>query len=124
MAASTVNIADFRCRGNRRSTQVLSRFENRSDLKVVDSEPAVEERAEVAVEGNEAENPSVCDISRGRESEQMRQRMVFRPISMPRHRSNEIRFNEPHVAVMRVEQPRSVEHWAHASDDCDLPPAA
>ncbi len=107
MAASMVNIGDFRCR----------------DLKApFGHAPAVDESE------SEAERPEVVDgvhdISVARNNPHMRQRMVLHTVSAPSRRSNLIRFNEPRVAVMRINRPRSVESYGQASDDYDFPPAA
>jgi hypothetical protein len=105
MAASMVNIGDFRCRDSK------ARF---------GQAPAVDE--------SEAERPEVVDgvldISAARNNPHMRQRMVLHTVSAPSHRSNLIRFNEPRVAVMRINRPRAVESYGQASDDYDFPPAA
>jgi hypothetical protein len=109
MAASMVNIGDFRCR----------------DLKArIGHEPAVDEdEAEPA-----AERPGVLNIRtairNGRDNPHLRQRVVLHAVAAPSHRSNLVRFNEPRVAVMRIKGPRVVESCGQASDDYDFPPAA
>jgi hypothetical protein len=120
MAASMVNIADFRCRDwqSRFGHATSSRIENRGELSAVDSGPAVEERGAEPV----AENPAVLDISAARDKSRMRQRIDVSPAPAARHRSNLIRFNEPQVAVMRINQPRGMADWSE--DDYDHPPAA
>ena len=117
MAASTVNIADFRCRGVDR---VWRRIEMENGPKLVE-QPAQDAAHEM--EAGAAEKPVVFDISLARESQRMRQRMVFHSVSGSRHRSNLVRFNEPEVAVMRIRS-RAMESWSHGSDDCDPPSAA
>jgi hypothetical protein len=105
MAASMVNIGDFRCR----------------DLKARSGHaPAVDERkAEPA-----AERPGVVNINAARDTRHMRSRVVLHAVTAPSHRSNLVRFNEPRVAVMRISRPRAVESCGQASDDYDFPPAA
>jgi hypothetical protein len=117
MAASTVNIADFRCRElkARVGHATVRTTENRDKLRVVESAPMEEHGAEPVAD------PAVLDIGAARDNARMRQRMVLH--TMPsRHRSNLVRFNEPQVAVMRINQPRVMESWAQ--DDYDNPPAA
>jgi hypothetical protein len=101
MAASMVNIGDFRCRA------LKARFGHA---------PAVDEQ--------EAERPGVVNISAAQDNQRMRQRIVLHAVAAPSHRSNLIRFNEPRVAVMRINGPRAVESCGKASDDYDFPPAA
>jgi hypothetical protein len=103
MAASMVNIGDFRCR----------------DLKARFGHDVDEREAELA-----AERPGVVNISALCDNSHTRQRMVLHAVSAPSRRSNLIRFNEPHVAVMRINGPRAVESYGQASDDYDFPPAA
>ena len=113
-----VNIADFRCRDlkARFGHAQSERFENPNGLAIVESAPAVEEREAEPVE----ENPGVLNISIARDNPRMRQRIVLHPVTASRHRSNLVRFNEPHVAVMKVNAPHAFE----CSDDYDFPPAA
>lgn len=117
MAASMVNIADFRCRDLKaRFEHEQSRFENHNGLELVDSAPAAEERKAEPLE----ENPGVLNISVARDNPRMRQRIVLHAVTPSRHRSNLVRFNEPHVAVMKI----SAAHACESSDDYDFPPAA
>jgi hypothetical protein len=101
MAASMVNIGDFRCR----------------DLKTRLGHVQAEDE-------HEAERPGVVNISAARDSRHMRQRMVLHAVTAPSRRSNLVRFNEPHVAVMRINGSRAVESYGQVSDDYDFPPAA
>lgn len=117
MAAPTVSIADFRCRDLKaRFGHDQSQFEKRSGLEIVESDAVVEEREAEPV----AENPGVLDISVARDNPRMRQRFVLHAVTASRHRSNLVRFNEPHVAVMKINAAHAVE----SSDDYDFPPAA
>ncbi|UWZ86558.1 hypothetical protein [Occallatibacter riparius] len=117
MAASTVNIADFRCRDLKaRFGHAQSGFENPNGLELVESAPAADESEAELVE----ENPGVLDISVARDNPRMRQRFVLHAATASRHRSNLVRFNEPHVTVMKVNAVRALE----SSDDYDFPPAA
>ena len=125
MAASTVNIADFRCRGvTHRSFRALSNGPQRGPgLSIVEAEPdSAQREAELFQQARLSDDPVVFDIGIARQAKRMRPRMIFHPVVHLRHRSNVVRFDEPHVAVMRVHEPRGIEH--PASDDCDLPPAA
>jgi hypothetical protein len=116
MAASMVNIADFRCRDlNARFGHVQPRFENRNGLEIVEPEPAEDREAEPV-----EENPGVLDISVARDNPRMRQRIVLHSMAASRYRSNLVRFNEPHVAVMKI----NAAHAFESSDDYDFPPAA
>ena len=118
MAASMVNIADFRCRDLKaRSGQATLRLIEHRDEIERSEPPAMELEADAS-----AENPAVLDISVARQNPPMRQRMVLHAVSPPRGRSNLVRFNEPRVAVMRIKQVRAIESWAQ--DDYDHPPAA
>ncbi len=114
MAASMVNIGDFRCRDLKaRFGHAPARtIENHGELRAVEAASA------------ETERPGVVNISAARDNAHMRQRMVLHAVSAPSRRSNLIRFNEPRVAVMRINGPRAVESCGHASDDYDFPPAA
>jgi hypothetical protein len=126
MATATVNIADFRCRGvKHRSLHAPSNSAHKaSGLLIVEAEPGSAQReAELLQQARLSDDPAVFDIGIARQAKRMRPRMIFRPIVLPRHRSNVIRFDEPRVAVMRVQEPRAIQHHL-ASDDCDLPPAA
>jgi hypothetical protein len=119
MAASTVNIADFRCRDlkARMGRATARTTENRDKLGVVESAGIEEHEAEPF-----AENPAVLDIGALRDNTRMRRRLVLHTMPASRHRSNLVRFNEPQVAVMRINRPRAMESWA--KDDFDDPPAA
>ena len=108
-----VNIADFRCRDLKVRVGHSSSFENRTGFEIVEPDLTAEREAEPLEEG-------VLDISVARDSARMRQRMVLRPVTTSRHRSNLVRFNEPHVTVMKINAVRASE----PSDDCDFPPAA
>ena len=113
MAASMVNIADFRCRDLKaRSGHEQPRFENRNGLEIVEPEGGEAQPLE--------ENPGVLDISAARDNPRMRQRIVLHAVTASRHRSNLVRFNEPHVAVMKI----NAAHALESSDDYDFPPAA
>jgi hypothetical protein len=105
MAASMVNIGDFRCR------DLKARFGHA---------PAVDEHEAEAA----AERPGVLNIRTGRDNPRLRQRVVLHAVAGSSHRSNLVRFNEPHVAVMRISGPRAVESCGQVSDDYDFPPAA
>jgi len=118
MADSPVNIADFRCRGTKIRFSEKAVRASRSSLALALVEP--EGEYEYDVHESAEESPDVLDISRGRESQRVHTRIVLRAVP-PRNRSNVIRFNEPRVAVMRLNEAR-VEHWT--SDDYDQPPAA
>jgi hypothetical protein len=125
MAAATVNIADFRCRGvKHRSFHAPSNSARKATgLLIVEAEPdSAQREAELLKQARLSDDPAVFDIGVARRAKLMRPRMIFRPVVLPRHRSNVIRFDEPRVAVMRVQEPRAIQHLA--SDDCDLPPAA
>lgn len=124
MAASTVNIADFRCRGlKERSTDTpQGAAQNPGGLKIVDRQTAPEER-EPAVSTATGDSPAVREIGVRREPQHM-QRLILRPALISRNRSNLVRFNEPHVTVMKVKQPYAIQSWAELADDYDHPPAA
>ncbi|HWG22294.1 MAG TPA: hypothetical protein VG225_17345 [Terracidiphilus sp.] len=125
MAASTVNIADFRCRAVKGHYSHTPLRDGKRPGGLIIVESAFADRD--SERGNEAlvsENPAVFDIGIAREAQRLRHRVVFRPITIQRRRSNLIRFGEPRVTVMRVDEWRAAEHWSGASDDCDLPPAA
>jgi hypothetical protein len=113
MAASRVNIADFRRRDLKDWVDQASgrAGENRGEPKMGGAEP----------EGV-AENPGVLDIGAARDRQH--KAPVLRRLSSvgPGSASNLVRFNEPGVAVMRVKQTRAVESWPQ--DDYDHPPAA
>jgi hypothetical protein len=117
MAASMVNIADFRCRDLKaRFGHAQSRsFENPNGLEIVESAPAEEREAEPV-----EEKPGVMNISIARDNPRMRQRIVLQPVTASHHRSNLVRFNEPHVAVMKI----NATHAFESADDYDFPPAA
>jgi hypothetical protein len=123
MAASMVNIADFRCRRfkNGRDDAPVRAVENHGGLSGVEPEPSVDE-----CETSLAENPGVLDIGAARDSQRVRQRMGVHAAPVLRQMSgvvsNLVRFDEPQVAVMRIKQTRPMEGWAQ--DDCDHPPAA
>jgi hypothetical protein len=123
MAASMVNIADFRCRRSKsgRDDAPMRAVENRDGLSVAEPEPSVDE-CETSVAGN----PRVLDIGAARDSQKTRQRTAGHAAPFLRHMSgvvsNLVRFNEPRVAVMRIRQTRAMEGWTQ--DDCDHPPAA
>jgi hypothetical protein len=119
MAASMVNIADFRCRDlkgalGHASTRVAL---NHSGLSVAETAQA---RKPDAPEEISAKNPAILDISAVRNNQRMRQRMVPHTVPVSRPQSNLVRFNEPRVAVMRIKQTPAME----SLDDCDHPPAA
>jgi hypothetical protein len=118
MAASMVNIAEFRCRDLKaRFGQATLRLLERND-EIEAAEPPTMERETDAP----AENPAILNISVARENPRMRQRMVLHAVTPSRGRSNLVRFNEPRVAVMRIKQTRAIEDWVQ--DDYDHPPAA
>jgi hypothetical protein len=122
MASSTVNISDFRCRGIKPAYQCIRAESNSTKLVVAEAEPkAAHREAELAVI---SQNPSVFDIGIAREAQRMRQRLVFRPIAMHRHRANVIRFGEPGVTVMQPQGSSERVHRTSASQDRDFPPAA
>jgi hypothetical protein len=124
MAASTVNIADFRYREMKgRPARSLQEAENPEGLRIVDPEGADYPSSDAASGMSSAENPMVMDIGAARESHHAR-RFVLRPALISRNRSNLIRFNEPHVTVMKVRQAHSIQSWADVADDYDHPPAA
>ena len=111
-----VNIADFRCRDLKaRSGHAQSQFENHKELELVEPEPL-----EVCDAEPVEENSGVLDISVVRDNSRMRQRIVLHAVTPSRHRSNLVRFNEPHVAVMKINAAHAIE----SSDDYDFPPAA
>ena len=122
MAASTVNIADFRCRAQkgRMATAPQHEAENAVGLKLVDL--ATGSQHETTEIGGEQDS-AVLDINsvRGREHVQ---RLVLRPALISRNRSNLVRFNEPRVTVMKVKPSYAVQSWAEMADDYDHPPAA
>lgn len=126
MAAPTVNISDFRCRGIKIGpTQSLRPAAAAADLVVVEPEPeAARREAELLQEARISENPAVFDIGIARQAQRMRQRMVFRPIWTQRHRANVIRFGEPGVTVMRPKGSGGRLQRKAISHDRDLPPAA
>lgn len=126
MAASTVNISDFRCRGIKFRPLLAPRpAAPPADLVVIEPEAELARReAELLQEARISENPSVFDIGIAREAQRMRQRMVFRPIWTHRHRANVIRFGEPGVTVMRPKGSNGRLQRKAISHDRDLPPAA
>jgi hypothetical protein len=126
MAASTVNIADFRCRGlkGHSTDPALRAAKNPGGLRIVEPQPAAEEREHgVNAHGSAGEDSSVLDISAARDEQHM-QRVVLRPALTSRSRSNLVRFNEPRVTVMKVKKPYAMQSWAQRADDYDHPPAA
>jgi hypothetical protein len=118
MADSPVNIADFRCRGNKvRSYRNPIRISKSGcALAAIEPEPEYEYWEEETPK--EAKDPDVLDISRGRESKRLRARTMLRAPLPPRHRSNVIRFGEPGVTIMSIRVKTSV------SNDYDPVPAA
>ena len=125
MAASTINISEFRCRGIKFRSHPWRPASAAADMVVVEPAPeAAQREAELLHEALISENPTVFDIGIAREAQRMRQRMVFRPIAIQRHRANVIRFGEPGVTVMRPKGSSGRLQRAAGSHDRDLPPAA
>lgn len=127
MSALTVNISDFRCRGVNVGPhhQPVRTSTSSAGLAVVEPDASAARReAERLQEALISENPSVFDIGIAREAQRMRQRVVFRPIAIQRHRANVIRFGEPGVTVIRPKGSSGRLHRTAASHDRDLPPAA
>lgn len=125
MAGSTVNIADFRCRAMQsRSSHSSYRTNLPFGLTAVESEPPAGRESNIQEEALISENPTVFDIGIARRAQHMRHRLIFRPISIQRHRANVIRFGEPGVAVMRPRNAERQRRWSAPSQDRDLPPAA
>jgi hypothetical protein len=116
MAASMVNIADFRCR------DLKTRFGHDSARALENSVEPVDATAAERETEPAAENPDVLDIGAARDNPRLRLRTVPLSMAAPRHRSNLVRFNEPQVAVMRINRTGAMESWLH--DDYDHPPAA
>jgi hypothetical protein len=112
MAASRVNIADFRRRDLKDWVDQASgrAGENRGEPKMGGAEP----------EGV-AENPGVLDIGAAR-GRQHAEPVLFRLNQGSNRVSNLVRFNEPGVAVMRIKQTAAME--SQPQDDYDHPPAA
>jgi len=119
MASSTVNISDFRCRAIKvRPLQSVRAGNQPIELVVEHREVELQQEALIS------ENPSVFDIGIARDAQRMRQRLVFRPLTLHRQKANVIRFGEPGVTVMRPKSSVSHLQRASASVDHDLPPAA
>src|SRR5215469_488577 len=116
MAASMVNIADFRCRDSKPRVGEGPVPENRGKLRVVEAWSAVDDCEAETPE----ENPAVLAMGAARDNARMRQRIALHPVPTSRHRSNLVRFNEPRVAVMKIKGANAIE----SSGDCDFPPAA
>jgi hypothetical protein len=126
MAGSTLNIADFRCRGMKaRSTYKKVRTTRLPHgLTVLESEPAIAEpQSERLHHAQVSENPTVFDIGIAREAQRTRPRLLFHPVPIQRRRATVIRFGEPGVTVMQPKQ-ATVRKQRAASSDFDLPPAA
>lgn len=127
MAASTVNISDFRCRGANVGPCHQAMRPARASAGFVVAEPereAAHREAELPQQALISENPSVFDIGIARRAERARHRVVFRPITIQRHRANVIRFGEPGVTVMRPKGSNGHLYCTSTSHDHDLPPAA
>lgn len=122
MAASTINIAEFRCQPRtRRGMHVATRRpQENTTLKVVERDP---EPVVTQTEPQSSNPPGVLSIAGGRERRTMREPRLNRPFPF-RRRANLVRFNEPHVAVMRAPVRSQQIALGAADDDRDVPPAA
>ncbi len=122
MAASTVNIAEFRYQPLKlRAVRTSSDVEQESPhLKIVaNPAPAQHDPASASESANP---PGVFNIAAARNRHTMREPGLYRPFAF-RHHANLVRLDEPHVTVLRV-QSRSQEPAICSLDDRDLPPAA
>jgi hypothetical protein len=120
MAASTVNIAEFRCPPLklRAAPSPAPSGQENPHLKIV----ANPEPGQPAPASESANPPGVFDIETARNRHTMRQPDLHRPLPFRRH-ANLVRLDEPHVTVLRV-QPRAQQMATCTVDDRDLPPAA
>ena len=125
MAASTINIGEFRCRDAK--SRFLRKPQRSSGaslaISAIEPEPEFEMDPERLQDALVSENPLVFDIGIARGAQQ-RPRLVFRPVSVQRRRANVIRFGEPGVAVLRPTQAKVCQQRATLNNDNDLPPAA
>lgn len=120
MAASTINIAEFRSvpHHHRQEPMSLPDVQDSRGWRVVAVNPAL---PQPQVE-SETVNPSgIFDIEAARNRQNLPEPGLYRPFAF-RRRANLVRLNEPHVAVMPV--PVRSHQMAMSVDDCDLPPAA
>jgi len=122
MAASTVNISEFRYQPLKlRAVPSPSRREQESPRLRIVANPAPSQ-PQTAPASESANPPGVFDIETARNRHTMRQPELYRPFPFRRH-ANLVRLDEPHVTVLRV-QARAQETETYAVDDRDLPPAA
>jgi hypothetical protein len=122
MAASTVNIAEFRYQPLKlRAVPSSSPGEQESPRLRIVANPAPAQ-PEPAPTSESANPPGVFDIEAARNRHTMRQPDLYRPFPSRRH-ANLVRLDEPHVTVFRA-QPRAQQMAISAVDDRDLPPAA
>jgi hypothetical protein len=122
MAASTVNIAEFRCPPLklRAAPSPAPSGQENPHLKIVANPEPGQPQPSPASES--ANPPGVFDIETARNRHTMRQPDLHRPLPFRRH-ANLVRLDEPHVTVLRV-QPRAQQMATCTVDDRDLPPAA
>jgi len=122
MAASTVNIAEFRYQPLKpRAVRTSSDIEQESPRLTIVANPAPAQPEPASASGS-ANPPGVFNIAAARNRHTMREPDLIRPFAFRRH-ANLVRLDEPHVTVLRV-QPRPQGMAISAMDDCDLPPAA
>lgn len=128
MNDSTINIADFRCRGKAGASRFADRTARRSrGFDSAGPEGMWKDRgAERLEEAVLQEDPPVYDIGIVREVQRLRQRAVFRPVSIER-KAKVLRFRDevPVPLRMRVEEVRGADSWTGKPDGpYDSPPAA
>lgn len=122
MNPSTVNIADFRCRAmNLRALHTSVREVRPSDGPVLVEASSRGNVQSISLrEAVSSRDASVYDIGVARQTQRMRSRPVFRPVSAQR-RANVVRFH----AGPAYGAAQAGSAWNVSSiDPCDLPPAA
>ena len=123
----TINIADFRCRGKSGASRFADRSARRSrGFDLAGPEGMWDRPAERLEEAVLQEDPPVYDIGIAREVQRLRQRAVFRPVSIER-KAKVLRFRDelPVPLRMRAEEVRGADSWPGKPDGpYDSPPAA